>query len=308
MRTRAPVAARAAIALLVFATLAARPTLDAQAPTRGVRDEGTAQRGAAADEQAIRALSQQWLEAQRRQDVAAVMANYAEDAAAVYGARLLTGRDAIRTNLEDEFAKLPRERPGFVPAWTTSAVVVSQARDMAYESGTYEDSWNGGQGRERGHYLTVWRKVGGQWKVARDITTPEPAPSDVGAPGATAAGAARGWTAETRIVSLRPATLKGGVRAEEFERFFADSVAGPIARHVPGARGYLLEGERGARVGEYVIVWEFDSRARRDEYFPKPDVSSPRWLELAKALPPNALENLSRYVEIGDYTDYVIAR
>ena len=113
---------------------------------------------------------------------------------------------------------------------------------------------------------------------------------------------------DRRVIALRQATLKPDVRAEDFERYFADSVAAPSNRHIPGMRAYLLKGERGARVGGYVIVFEFDSLGRRNEYFPTPDTTSARFDQLAKALPANALDNLGRYAEIDKYTDYVVAK
>jgi hypothetical protein len=115
-------------------------------------------------------------------------------------------------------------------------------------------------------------------------------------------------SADRRVVALREATLKSGANAGEFERYFADSVAGPLNHHIPGAHAYLLKGERGARIGGYVIVYEFESLARRNQYFPQPDSSSALYQRLAKALPANAMENLSRYVDIGAYTDYVVVR
>jgi len=112
----------------------------------------------------------------------------------------------------------------------------------------------------------------------------------------------------SRVVALREATLKSGASAADFERYFADSVAGPINRHVPGLRVYLGKGDRGGRVGGYVIVYEFDNLARRNGYFPKPDSTSERWTQLARALPPRALEDLEKYVNVAAYTDYGIVR
>jgi ketosteroid isomerase-like protein len=128
-----------------------------------------------ADAQAIRGLSQRWLAALQKKDVDGVMAHFATDAAAVYGGKLLTGAAAIRRNYESDLASFATERPGFAPSWRTTAVEVAEAGDMAFESGTYDDSWNGGKDHERGNYLTVWRKVGSEWKVARDIGSPEAA-------------------------------------------------------------------------------------------------------------------------------------
>ena len=111
-----------------------------------------------------------------------------------------------------------------------------------------------------------------------------------------------------RVVALREATLKSGVRGADFERYFADSVAGPLNRHIPGVRAYLMKGERGARVGGYVIVYEFDRLERRNEYFPKPDSTTERWRQLARGLPARGMEDLAKYVDIPAYTDYVVVR
>jgi hypothetical protein len=115
-------------------------------------------------------------------------------------------------------------------------------------------------------------------------------------------------SADRRVIALREATLKSGATAAEFEKYFADSVAGPLNRHIPGAHAYLLKGERGARVGGYVVVYEFQSLARRNQYFPTPDTSSALYQRLAKALPANSMNNLSRYVDLAAYTDYVVVR
>ena len=122
------------------------------------------------------------------------------------------------------------------------------------------------------------------------------------------AASAQAKPASVRVVALRETTLKSGVSATEFERYFADSVAGPLNRHIPGVHAYLLKGERGARVGGYVIVYEFQSLARRNAYFPRADTSSAMYQRLAKALPANSMENLSRYVDVAAYTDYVVVR
>ncbi|MEO6323390.1 MAG: hypothetical protein ABIQ65_02050 [Thermoanaerobaculia bacterium] len=128
------------------------------------------------------------------------------------------------------------------------------------------------------------------------LTVPQRAAAQARAPGASG------------VMSFRQTKLKSGVNAAEFERYFADSIAGPIGRHVPGMRAYLLKGERGARIGQYVMVFEFNSLDRRNEYFPKPDAPSSRWTNVARALPARFLEDLTKYVEDAEYTDYVVAR
>ncbi|MEO7963198.1 MAG: hypothetical protein ABIT38_04725 [Gemmatimonadaceae bacterium] len=110
------------------------------------------------------------------------------------------------------------------------------------------------------------------------------------------------------MMALRQTKLKSGVNAADFEQYFADSIAGLMGRHVPGVRAYLLKGERGARIDQYVIVYEFDSVQRRNGYFPKPDSQSGRWTRLARTLPVRGVEDLTKYVEDAEYTDYVVGR
>ena len=130
------------------------------------------------------------------------------------------------------------------------------------------------------------------------------------APGLAIAQGQKPSAGAGRVLALRDATLKSGVKGADFERYFADSVADPVNRHIPGVRIYLMKGERGARVGGYVLVYEFDSLKRRNEYFPKPDSVSARWQQLARALPPRAFDEevMAKYVDVAAYTDYVVVR
>ncbi len=41
--------------------------------------------------------------------------------------------------------------------------------DTAYEVGKYTLSGDSGKVNDRGKYIVIWRKVGGQWKLYRDI-------------------------------------------------------------------------------------------------------------------------------------------
>lgn len=172
---------RATLALHVLVAIAAiaHPGA-AQAPGTSARPAASTAAPAVdlrAEAQAIRARSQSWLAAERNKDVAGIMAHFATDAVAIYGGRVASGSAAIRRYQEEKFASLAKERPGYSASWQATTVDLAQAGDMAYESGTFDDSWNGGKDRERGHYLTVWRKVGGEWKAVRDIAVPEAKPS-----------------------------------------------------------------------------------------------------------------------------------
>jgi ketosteroid isomerase-like protein len=53
---------------------------------------------------------------------------------------------------------------------------------LAIQTGEYHVTGMGpkGNGEDKGRFLTVWKKVDGEWKVAYDMgstTTPEPPPA-----------------------------------------------------------------------------------------------------------------------------------
>jgi ketosteroid isomerase-like protein len=65
-----------------------------------------------------------------------------------------------------------RNSKDFKLSFAPTTITVSDAGDMAAERGTYQASWTGSKGKkieDHGNYVTVWKKVGGQWKVLSDI-------------------------------------------------------------------------------------------------------------------------------------------
>lgn len=137
--------------------------------TPGGRDTGVTQAvDKQAEERAIRAQEQRWREALTAKDSAAIGAFYTEDGyylpqgsdgyegPAQVSGRWLGERNAALTELERE----PKR------------IEVADAGDMAYEVGAYEVKFNskdGGLGEASGNYVTVWKKVGGDWKTAAYI-------------------------------------------------------------------------------------------------------------------------------------------
>lgn len=57
--------------------------------------------------------------------------------------------------------------------WSTDRVDVSTSGDLAVEYGKYDVKGLGAKGTEsdQGRYVTVYKKVNGDWKVAADIGT-----------------------------------------------------------------------------------------------------------------------------------------
>ena len=134
--------------------IAAAPTVDTQAA-----------------EQEIRRLSSNYLRDYRAKNTDAIGNLFAENAISIYsGEGLRKGREAIRQDLERGFAERPANHE---INWEPTEIRVSSAGDMAHELGTWQDTRNGQ--RSQGHYLTVWERIDGQWKIVRDISVPETA-------------------------------------------------------------------------------------------------------------------------------------
>src|SRR5262245_56822861 len=70
----------------------------------------------------------------------------------------------------------------------------------------------------------------------------------------------------TKVFALHEVELRPGVSAEEFETFFATEIGdAPI---YPGWWAQLLQADRGARAGKYLVMFEIESVELRDRYFP----------------------------------------
>lgn len=62
-----------------------------------------------------------------------------------------------------------------VLSWTPEHAEVSQDGTLGFSDGRWTFAGSGMSAA--GHYVTVWRNVGGQWKVAADIATTDPRPA-----------------------------------------------------------------------------------------------------------------------------------
>jgi ketosteroid isomerase-like protein len=127
-----------------------------------------------AAEKAIRAADARWLQAVKARDAAAEAALFARDGTA-YRAHIepLVGPAAFQSYAARQYAANPRVSL----TWTTDAIHVAASGDIAVQTGTYHIAGLGprGDGQDRGNFVTIWKKVGGAWKVWDDIgssTTP----------------------------------------------------------------------------------------------------------------------------------------
>jgi uncharacterized protein (TIGR02246 family) len=123
----------------------------------------------AAEEQAVRAISMQWLEFENANDMAAIAALFAEDGTLIReDEEPIVGAGAIEAHMTADQAA----NPGAVSSWTTDRVEVGSAGDLAVEYGTWSETGLGpdGSGEDHGRYVTIYRKVNGAWKVAADAS------------------------------------------------------------------------------------------------------------------------------------------
>ena len=118
-----------------------------------------------AEERAIRGLEQRWRQALTAKDSAAIGRFYTEDGYYLpQGSDGYEGPESVRARwVSEPLIELQRE---------PKRIEVADAGDMAYEVGTYEVSWEepkNRRGKASGNYVTVWEKVGGEWKTAAYI-------------------------------------------------------------------------------------------------------------------------------------------
>ncbi len=71
-----------------------------------------------------------------------------------------------------------------------------------------------------------------------------------------------------KVFGIQTIELHPHVNEADFERFVLEEVL-PLPLY-PGWKARLLKGDRGERVGKYVLLIEIDSVEARDRYFPAP--------------------------------------
>jgi uncharacterized protein (TIGR02246 family) len=130
----------------------------------------------AAEEQAIRNLAARWQKALLERDAAGQAAMFAPDGIEYHDRQEpLVGPAAI---LAWE-SKAASNHPKAVITTTTNEIRIAASGDLAVQSGDGRITGLGANGEDHSvrtqRFVTVWRKVNGEWKVAHDIavdTTP----------------------------------------------------------------------------------------------------------------------------------------
>ncbi len=150
---------RLALALLLIVGCAA--------PQQDTTDEARA---------GIEATNAQFMEAFSQGDAAGVAACYTEDAQLMPpNGEIVSGREAVQANFQEAMNE------GLNVQLET--VELESHGDTAYEVGRAITTGEDGQTVDESKYIVIWKKVGDEWKMHRDIfnsNLPLPAPEEHG--------------------------------------------------------------------------------------------------------------------------------
>jgi uncharacterized protein (TIGR02246 family) len=128
-----------------------------------------------AEKAAIQEIDQRLQAAAQAKDAAAFAALFAPDGELLFPNRPRSvGQQSIQETVAGDFTI-----PGFNVNWEQSDIMIAQSGDLAVSTGSYNFTISPPEGpvEDRGKYMTVWRKVDGEWRVAADmINTDIPLP------------------------------------------------------------------------------------------------------------------------------------
>jgi uncharacterized protein (TIGR02246 family) len=127
------------------------------------------------DEAAIRQASKEALAAVQAKDADKASSFYASDAVALFtDAPAISGKEQIKQAWATLF-----QDSNFSLSWAITKVEVAKSGELAYETGTYEETFSDARKKPvsyTGHYLVVLKKQSdGRWKIAYDFGHREPA-------------------------------------------------------------------------------------------------------------------------------------
>ena len=133
---------------------------------------------AASDEQTLRDLDAQWSAAASAKDVDKTVSYYSDDAMVrPPNGPGATTKDAVRKVWSDFLTS-----PGASISWKLVKIEIAKSSDLAVVTGTYEATMNDASGKpanDKGKYVEVWEKKGGNWKCGVDIWNSDlPAPTN----------------------------------------------------------------------------------------------------------------------------------
>lgn len=124
----------------------------------------------AAEARAIRDADARWLKIAQARDAAGEAAMFAADGVAVRQGAEFTGPAAIEAYTAQDYSLNPKSQT----TWTTDTLRVAESGEMAVQTGQTHTVNTGpkGDGEARARFVTLWRKINGEWKVAYDMSAP----------------------------------------------------------------------------------------------------------------------------------------
>ena len=142
----------------------------------------TAPADAASDEAALKAATNAWLAAYNAGDVEKIVSLYADDGVLMPPhAPVANGKAAIRAFITADTAGAKAAGVKLVNGTSTVGVI----GDTGWEAGSYTATDAKGATVDGGSYMSVSRKVNGQWLYVRDIyNSDRPLPAPAAAPAA----------------------------------------------------------------------------------------------------------------------------
>ncbi|UCH84396.1 MAG: nuclear transport factor 2 family protein [Candidatus Latescibacterota bacterium] len=113
----------------------------------------------------IEKVNKKYEEAYRNKDAAAIASIYSEDAQVFAPLRpMCEGRSEIQEAMEEQFGMgVERVKLRILEVYASGG--------MAYEIGQWTATGPKGIVVARGHYMTIWKKEQGQWRVFRDMAS-----------------------------------------------------------------------------------------------------------------------------------------
>ncbi len=79
------------------------------------------------------------------------------------------------------------------------------------------------------------------------------------------------------VISIREIVMSDEINEIIFLNYY-NQWCDKVHEHSKGVNGWVMKGDRGERIGEYVSAWAYDYKSTRDYYFPESDWSNyPQW-------------------------------
>jgi uncharacterized protein (TIGR02246 family) len=121
----------------------------------------------AAEEQAIRTRSGEWMNYVNSKDSTSIANNiFAPDAVMISDDKAHKGTAAIQAAMDAQI----KEMPDALVSWSSDQVRVAESGDLAVETGSFtvDPDGDGKKPAVQGSFATTWVKVDGQWRALTD--------------------------------------------------------------------------------------------------------------------------------------------